>query len=204
MICAIVLAAGESRRMGSQKLLLSFAQTTVIGHILDQLSASCIDEVFVVLGHDADKVKQEISSRDVVVVENPDYKEGMLSSVRSGLKALPETCQGVMIVLGDQPSITTEIAGKTIKAFKSRKRGIVVPVHDGKRGHPMVFSSAYRNEILSSYDDVGLRGLLRAHADDVFELEVMSRSVLKDMDTPEDYQRELAELGDEPGNDSSD
>ena len=197
MICAIVLAAGESRRMGSQKLLLPFGATTVIGRVVDQLLQSVIDKIFVVTGHNADKIAEELSARAVAIVDNPDYPSGMLSSVRCGLRALPRECHGVMVALGDQPSITTNLIDDIIQACEANPKGIVVPVFQNRRGHPILFDAVYRDEILVRYDDVGLHGLLHAHPDDVLELAASDPSVLSDMDCPEDYQRELAGLEEE-------
>jgi molybdenum cofactor cytidylyltransferase len=191
MICAVVLAAGLSRRMGVQKLLLPFSGKTVIAHIVDQLLASTVDEIHVVAGHQAERISAELSGRALSVVKNPDYKSGMLSSVRQGLASLPEKCRAVMVVLGDQPSVTTELVDKMLQAFAATEKSILVPLYEGKRGHPILFCSLYRDEILTHYDDVGLRGLLHSHPGDIYELTVSDASVLCDMDYPEDYRREL-------------
>jgi molybdenum cofactor cytidylyltransferase len=191
MICAIVLAAGLSSRMGAQKLLLPFGGKTVIGHIVDQLLASTIGNVHVVVGHQTSRISAELSGRAVSIVKNPNYRLGMLSSVRCGLKNLPEKCKAVMVVLGDQPSITAELIDQMLKSFASIEKGILVPLYKGKRGHPIIFSTQYRDEVMTGYANVGLRGLLQNHPDEVFELKVSSASVLCDMDYPEDYHREL-------------
>ena len=191
MICAIVLGAGLSSRMGVQKLLLPFGGKTVIGHIVDQLLASTVGEVHVVVGHQAERISAELSGRKVSIVNNPNYKSGMLSSIRRGLRNLPEKCRAVMVVLGDQPSITTELIDQMLQSFAATKKSILVPLYKGKRGHPILFSSLYCDEILTQYGDVGLRGLLHGHSDDIFELAVSTVSVLCDMDCPEDYRREL-------------
>jgi molybdenum cofactor cytidylyltransferase len=191
MICAIILAAGLSSRMGVQKLLLPFGGKTVIGHIVDQLLVSSIDEIHVVVGHNADQIFAELSGRAISIVNNPDYKSGMLSSVRCGLKSLPEKCRFVMVVLGDQPSISTELIDQMLKSFAATEKDILVPLYQGKRGHPILFSVKYRDEIMMHYDDMGLRGLMHEHSEEVFELEVPTASVLCDMDYPEDYRREL-------------
>jgi len=191
MICAIVLAAGLSSRMGVQKLLLPFGGKTVISHIVDQLLASTAGEVHVVVGHQAERISRELSGRAVSIVNNPNYKSGMLSSVRCGLRNLPEKCRAVIVMLGDQPSITTELIDRMLQSFASTEKNILVPLYKGKRGHPILFSSLYRDEILTQYGDVGLRGLLHGHSDDIFELAVSTASVLCDMDFPEDYRREL-------------
>ena len=191
MIYAVILAAGESHRMGAQKLLLPFGGVTVIEHIIDQLLNSAVDKVFVVTGHESNRIADQISSRAVTVVNNPDYQKGMLSSVRCGLGALPAECEKVLVALGDQPAITTELVNEMIGSLTTTDKGIMVPVYNGRRGHPILFSVRYCQEIRTHYDEVGLRGLMRAHPDDVFELEVSTATVLSDMDYPEDYRREL-------------
>lgn len=198
MICAVVLAAGESRRMGSQKALLPFGGKTVIGHVVDELLSSDIEAVYVVVGHEGNRIAEELSRRDVTVVTNPDYKRGMLSSVRCGLQAIPQQCETVLVALGDQPAITSELVNDIVRASSSTDKGILVPMYQGNRGHPMLFSIHYRDEIMTSFDNVGLRGLLHTHPEDIFELAVSTPTVLSDMDYPEDYRRELASFGENP------
>lgn len=198
MICSIVLAAGMSRRMGVQKLLLPFGGHTVISRIVDELAGSAIDEICVVVGHDASKVTSELSGRDVSIAANPDYEDGMLSSVRCGIRALSERCESVLVALGDQPSITSQLVDEMAGAFAECDKGILVPAYEGKRGHPLLFARSYCDEVLKCFDNVGLRGLLQAHPDDVFELNVSSTAVLSDMDYPQDYRRELELLGEGP------
>jgi len=195
MISAIVLAAGESRRMGAQKMLLPFGSATVIAHVVDQLLNSAIDQVLVVVGHAGDSVAEALSGRAVAVVHNADYKFGMLSSVRCGLRALPGQCSAIMVALGDQPAITTGLIDELLQTFARNDKGILTPLFQGRRGHPLLFSERYRAEILTRYDDdVGLRGLLHAHPGDVFEWAAPTAAVLSDMDYPDDYRRELAAL----------
>jgi molybdenum cofactor cytidylyltransferase len=194
VICAIVLAAGESRRMGCQKLLLPFGATTIIERVIDQLLHSTVDKVLVVVEDARDSVAAALAGLPVTIAANPDYQSGMLSSVRCGLRALPDHCHAVMAALGDQPGITTKLVDELVQAFTAAKKGIVVPLYRGRRGHPILFLEHYRTEILTQHDEVGLRGLLRAHAEDLFELTVSTPAVLSDMDYPEDYQRELERL----------
>jgi molybdenum cofactor cytidylyltransferase len=177
--------------MGVQKLLLPFVGKTVISHIVDQLTESCVDQIHVVIGCQADQISGELSDRSVSLVNNHNYESGMLSSVRCGLNAISNQCRTVLVALGDQPSITSQLIDQMLQTFASTEKQILVPLYNNKRGHPIVFSSVYRDEILAQYDDVGLRGLLYAHKDDIFELPVQTPGVLSDMDYPEDYQREL-------------
>lgn len=190
-VCAILLAAGRSQRMGSQKLLLPFASQTVVGHIVDQLVNSPVDHVLVVVSHDAEPVRQALAAKPVTFITNPDAHGDMLSSVRCGLRALPEDCRAVLVALGDQPAIRSGLISQMVHAFEHGKRSIVVPVHAGQRGHPILFSRLYVPEILTGYDSLGLRGLLDAHSADIDEVIIPDPSILSDMDRPEDYQREL-------------
>lgn len=204
MTCAILLAAGRSQRMGCQKLLLPFAGKTVIGHIALRLFESPLDRVIVVAGEDAISVTEAVHqamndpgatgplSSHLAVVKNPDPCGDMLSTVRCGLRALPGECQTVLVALGDQPSITSRLVAQLLGAFATAARGILVPVYNGKTGHPILFSARYCQEVFTRYDDVGLRGLLQAHPDDIFEFAVSDSAILCDMDYPEDYRRELA------------
>jgi len=128
------------------------------------------------------------------IVLAANYKSGMLSSVRCGLRDLPQQCQAILVAIGDQPSITAKLIDQMLRSFATTEKRILVPLYHGKRGHPILFSKVYRNEILTHYDNVGLRGLMYAHRDDLFELTVPTSGVLSDMDCPEDYRRELTLL----------
>ena len=158
MIGAIVLAAGQSRRMGTQKLLLPFAGQTVIGHVIDQLSAAAIANIFVVVSSDGPAIAQALAGRPVKLVENPEPESEMLNSVRCGLRALPSDCEAALIAVGDQPALTTSLVRKVVDAYQSSGRGIVVPVAGEKRGHPTMLAARYFGEILQGFNGVGLRG----------------------------------------------
>ena len=191
MICAIVLAAGCSSRMGSQKLLLPFGKSTVISHIVNQITNSKATKTYVIVGHEAEQVTEALSDEPVTIVHNPEYESGMLSSVRAGIQNIPDEYDSVLIALGDQPSITTKLIDEIILCFSESKKKIIIPKYNDKRGHPILLSTSLKNEILTNFDDVGLRGILRAHESDLYELIVSDHSVVSDMDYPEDYQREI-------------
>ncbi len=191
MIEAIILAAGRSRRMGAQKLLLPFAGKRVIEHIVDQVLAAPIRDALAVIAGEDDAVAAALSKKRVTLAVNPDPEAEMLSSVRVGLRGLRPDAQAAIIVLGDQPSLQTAVVNRLASAFQATQKGIVVPVHEGKRGHPLLIAARYFSELLHDYDEVGLRGLLSAHANDIEEVAMTDAGVLADMDYPEDYEREL-------------
>ncbi len=191
MICSIVLAAGRSRRIGAQKLLLGLGGQPVIARIVDEVLSAAVDRVFVVIGPDGGRIVDALAGRQVEFVTNPDPEAEMLSSIRCGLRALPQDCSAVLVVLGDQPGVTAEVITALVQAYKNSGRGIAVPIYKGKRGHPLIFNIRYRDEILNQYDEVGLRGLLYTHPQDVCDVEFPAPNVLDDMDLPEDYKREI-------------
>lgn len=194
MIAAVVLAAGESRRMGTQKLLLPLGGMPVIVRVVEQVVQSSVDETIVVTGHDSDAVSERLAGLDVRCVHNPDYREGMLTSVRCGVRAAGDDTRAFVVVLGDQPRIRAGYVDKVVEAFDTEE-GICVASYEGRRGHPMLFSAKYRVEVLTMYDAKGLRGLLEAHAGAVKLVPTENDDVLSDMDFPEDYLKELAKHG---------
>jgi molybdenum cofactor cytidylyltransferase len=191
MIDAIVLAAGRSQRMRTQKLLLPFAGQTVIEHIVDQVLAAPIRNTLAVVADNENAVAAALSKKPITLAVNPDPEAEMLSSIRVGLRALDSGAQAAIIVLGDQPSLKSTVLNQLVSAFQATQKGIVVPLHNGKRGHPLLIAARYFDELQQHYDDVGLRGLLTAHADDIAEVAISDAGILADMDYPEDYQREI-------------
>ena len=194
MIAAIVLAAGESRRMGQQKLLLPYAGRSVIEHIVEQLLASEVSQTIVVTGHDADGVKMVLAAKPLTVVENTRYKEGMLTSIRRGLQEVHPEAEAFMVVLGDQPSVSSTLINILVRGYREGGKDIVIPLYDDDTGHPIIISMRYREEVMTRFDDTGLRGLIYGNPERVYRLPVSMPEVLRDMDTPEDYQRELDAL----------
>lgn len=194
MIGAIVLAAGESQRMGTQKLLLPFAGKTVIEHIATQIIASTTSETLIVTGHQSDRVAAVLSDYPVRIIHNPAYKQGMLSTIRAGLRAAPPAWTGILVILGDQPALQTHVIDALNARFTQHLNGILVPVFNKRRGHPLLFASQYKAEVLTRFDQEGLRGLLHAHPQRIHEIPVPTDTILHDIDYPEDYERELQAL----------
>ncbi len=189
MITAIVPAAGHSRRMGTPKLLLPLAGTTVIGCVVDALLGASIDQVLVVVRPDDSPLRAALAERRVEFVANPDPDADMLSSVRCGLLALPASCETAIIAPGDQPGLSAALVRDLIAAYRASDRSILVPTHAGRRGHPLLVSTRYREEILSQFDGVGLRGLLLSHPGEVLQWPTSDPAVFEDLDDPDDYRR---------------
>ena len=191
MIWAMILAAGESRRMGQPKLLLSFGEKTIIETVVEKVVSSKVDNTLVVLGSEREEVEEKIKNFPVEVAFNPDYRKGMLSSVLCGFKTLPEETQAVVVVLGDQPSVSKEVIDKIVDAYRKTGKGIVLPVYEKERGHPVIIDMKYKAEVESLSPDIGLRGTVYSHPEDILEVEVDAPEILQDIDDEADYRREL-------------
>lgn len=186
-IAAIVLAAGQSRRMGSEnKLLAELNGKPMVRHIAEAVAASKAASMTVVLGHEADTVRAALADLKPSYAYNPDYAEGLSTSMKTGLAAVGEEVDGVVICLGDMPMVSTAIIDKMIAAFDPVEgRAIVVPTRRGKRGNPVLFAKRFFEEMARVSGDVGARHLIGNHEDLAVEIEVDDESVLTDIDTPE-------------------
>jgi molybdenum cofactor cytidylyltransferase len=191
MVWALVLGAGESKRMGKPKLLLTFGDKTIIEHILDNISQSKAGKILLVLGSHREEILIKIGGRPVETVINYRYREGMLSSIQTGFEALPQDASAALVCLGDQPFIPFSVFDALIETYGRTKKGIVLPVYQKKRGHPILIDMKHRQEILDLSPKIGLRALVHNHPQDVQEVAVETPQILKDIDYPEDYQSQL-------------
>ncbi len=187
----MILAAGESTRVGKPKLLLPFGEKTIIETIIGQAIASRADKTLVVLGSGWEKIAEKIKKFDLKTTVNPNFKKGMLSSVQRGFKALPENTRAVLVLLGDQPAVSAAIIDQIIEAYQRTNKGIVLPVYKKERGHPVLIDLKYKGEVEGLSHEIGLRGLVYSHPEDIMEIEVNTASILRDIDYLEDYQKEL-------------
>ena len=194
MISAVILAAGESRRMGKQnKLLLPIGGEALLVKLVASVCASDVGQVLVVIGHEADKIRRELNEFPLNFVYNPNFSEGMTTSIKYGVKVVSHECDGLLICLGDMPFINTSEINKLIHAYaKNRIKGeglIVVPVFKRQRGNPVLFSIEFRNDILEHKKESGCKEVIMKNSDSVMEIEMDDDNMLLDVDTLEDYQR---------------
>lgn len=185
-LAAIVLAAGTSRRMGTQKLLLSLGGSPLVQIVVEAANASVVDLVVVVLGHDAGNVRRALPVGRQRDIFNPDFETGMASSLRAGIRALPSETAGAIVLLGDQPLIDSATIDVVCKTATACPQGIVVPTYQGRRGHPVYFPARLFQEIAGIVGDEGARSIIRRHPDSVRELELGETRDL-DADTPPAY-----------------
>jgi len=187
-LSVIILAAGQSSRMGQIKQLMPFRQSTVLGEVINNFLLSAVSEIILVLGHRAEEVMKTIASKPTKIVINPDYRRGMSTSIIAGLNHVDTQTRAVMLALGDQPLIGSLTINRLIRAFYRHDRGIIIPTYRGKRGHPIIFAIKYKEELLKLKGDVGGRQIIKDHPNDVLSVEVASESVVVDFDTKNDYQ----------------
>jgi molybdenum cofactor cytidylyltransferase len=190
-IWSIILAAGESKRMGRPKMLLSINGKTMIEQVINNVTSSNTDNIIVVLGAHHDLLVDLIKKTEVEYCINGNYKDGMLSSIHCGFKNLPSDFEAAIIFQGDQPLIPPSVINIIIAAYKETDEGIVIPIHKGKRGHPILIDRKYIDEIEKLKSSEGLRSLSYKHPDDVLEIETDEPGILRDFNTYEDFQKEF-------------
>jgi molybdenum cofactor cytidylyltransferase len=195
-IAAILLAAGRSTRMGGpNKLLAEIGGKPLVRIAAEQALASRARPVIVVTGHQRDKVEAALQGLDVRTVHNPNFAEGLSTSVKTGLAAVPETADGAIVCLADMPQVTATLIDKLVAAFDPERGALVaIPTIDGKRGNPVVWARRFFPELMALDGDVGARHLIGRYPEAVAEVPLTDTAALVDVDTPEAFDRVKAEL----------
>jgi len=183
---AILLAAGQSRRMDAFKPLLPFGNKTVIESCLDYLEVGGVQSIVVVVGHRADEVREKLKGRSVIFALNPDPESEMGASIAVGVKAVPETCEATLIALVDHPAVPPTVVSTLIKNWQQGSR-LIVPAWNGRGGHPVLVDLSFKRELLNLDASGGLRTLFDAHQTAVARVPVDSPYIARDMDTWDDY-----------------
>ncbi|HVM62962.1 MAG TPA: nucleotidyltransferase family protein [Verrucomicrobiae bacterium] len=191
MNVAIILAAGESRRMGQPKQLLPFAGKTMLECVIDAFRSPRVDEIRVVLGYEADEIAAKIADTPAKIVRNDRYQQGMFTSMRAGLRNLPKGTKTFMIAVCDQPRLKRDTVDTLIETFAKERHKILIPSYNGRQGHPPLLRAEYAKEILAMDESLTLKHFYAQHADDITRLVVDDEGVLIDIDDRETYQREL-------------
>jgi molybdenum cofactor cytidylyltransferase len=189
-VTAVVLAAGEGKRMGRSKQLLPWGETTVLGKTLDHVRESAAHDMLVISGHDAAAVEAIARERDIAAVRNPGYVAGeMLSSLQVAIRQLPQNRSAVLVMLADQPMVEPEVIDLILDAFYKGQGDLLVPSFRGRRGNPVLIARRYFPELLALPEGAAPRDLLQRYPDEVNMVEVDTDSILRDLDRPEDYER---------------
>jgi molybdenum cofactor cytidylyltransferase len=193
MICAVILSAGESSRMGSPKALLPIGGQTFIERIVEALKQAQVGKIVIVLGHNAAELKPRIEHLSAEILTNPDYKLGQLSSLQVAVRSLRlhADCDGMLVHLVDHPYLKAALVDQMIQGFYDSKQLIVVPRCGGKRGHPVIFSRELFDELLCAPTDQGAKAVVNAHRGETLEIETNEAGIAVDIDTPELYRQHV-------------
>lgn len=191
MIAAVILAAGESKRMKSPKMLLPFMGSTIIECVIRNTLASDVDSAIVVTGAWKEDIEEVVRKYNVRIVFNDSYTDGMLSSVQCGIKSLPADCNAALVIPGDMPLISGDVINEVINSYITSGKPMIVPVYRGRRGHPLLVGSDLFGEIHRLDKNEGLRQLAEWHPEDIYETETGDDTILKDIDTKTEYRKEI-------------
>jgi molybdenum cofactor cytidylyltransferase len=193
VIAAVILSGGESRRMGSPKALIPFRGKTFLQHLLDAAQNSQISPVLVVLGPHADQIRKEVPLDSANVVINQDWHLGQLSSIQAAVRHLAgrKEIDGIMLFLVDHPLISPALVGKLAAEFHRTRSAIVLPIFQGKRGHPVIFARKLFDELLAAPLDKGARVVVWAHAHEVLEVPTEEEGVVLNLNDPESFRKAL-------------
>jgi molybdenum cofactor cytidylyltransferase len=202
-IAGIVLAAGESRRMGRDKALLPLGRSTFVEHLARVIDGE-VSPLIVVLGHHAEEIEQQIHlPPSTLVLHNPDYLLGQLSSLKVALRQIQnQPVLGAVVCLVDHPAISKALVRAMVAEFRRKPSEIVIPTWHGRRGHPIIFPSMLFDELLAAPLEEGARWVVRRHAERVVHLKTSEEGITWDIDNPEDYealQNRWASLSGEAG-----
>ena len=188
----IILAAGESRRMGKTKQLLPFKGSTMLECVINTAEQSLLYEHIIVLGHDSDRIINTVSLSAIKPVINNDYKKGQSTSLIKGLSAISHECEAAMFLLADQPLISSTIINKLLYAFENaehKNTAFVIPYFKGQRGNPVIALKKIFPEIKTLRHDTGSRVLFEKYKNEIVKVDIKDKAILIDFDTPEDYMR---------------
>ena len=189
-VTAVVLAAGESKRMGQSKQLLAWGDTTVLGQVLQNLKASSIHDILVVTGCEADAVGTIAETEGVSTIHNPHYASGeMIGSLQTAIRRLPASVEAVLVTLADQPLVSPDIISQLLTTYRQGLGEIVAPTYHGQRGNPVLISRQFFADLLILPPDSAPRALLKQHPQAVYLVDVGDEAVLIDLDDSGSYER---------------
>jgi len=190
MIAALILAAGESRRMGSPKALIPYHGLTFVEHLLAATRHPRVGVTRVVLGAGAGEIRTKLPVKDSQIVVNEEWERGPLSSIQAGLRSLPDNdVEAALICPVDHPLVTLRLVGAMIGAFDRSGKAIVLPTYLGRRGHPVLFAKRLFAGLMNAPMDVGARAVVRAHPDEIESVPTEEEGVVLNLNDPAALQR---------------
>ena len=189
MLAAVILSGGASRRMGSPKALLPHQGRPFLEHLLDIAKHPRIGVRRVVLGADAGPIIKEIHLAADDIVVNHEWEQGQLSSIHVALRSLPPGTEGMLLCPVDHPLVSAVLVGELIEAFDKTKAPVVIPLYEGRRGHPVIFAAALYDELLNAPMDKGARAVVWAHAGEIAEVPTNEEGCVLNLNDPDAFLR---------------
>lgn len=189
MLAAVILSGGASSRMGSPKALLPYHGRSFLEHLLEVTTHPKIGVRRVVLGAHAEPIAKAITLKPEEVVVNEEWKKGQLSSIQAGLRSLPGGTDGMMLCLVDQPLISAGLVDGLIEHFCETRAAVVLPVFEGRRGHPVIFSAALYKELEKAPLNVGARSVVWAHRAQLSEYRTAEEGCVVNLNDPDTFAR---------------
>ena len=185
MLAAVILAAGESRRMGSPKALIPFRGIRFVQHLVNATHHSRVGVTRIVLGAGAEEIQPKLGVDPTWIVVNHGWKQGQLSSIQAGVRSLPEKTEGMILCPVDHPLVSGNLISQLIKQFDSSEKLIALPTFRGRRGHPVIFRASLYAELLAATPDVGAREVVWNHAQDIIEVPTEDEGVVLNLNDPD-------------------
>jgi len=192
MLAAVILAAGESRRMGEPKALVSYRGATFVEHLVQATRHPRVGMTRIVLGANAEEIRSKLACPKTTFITNPDWPEGQLSSLQAAIRSLPpQSTEGLILCPVDHPLVTSGLVAELIEAFDASGKAIVLPTYHGRRGHPVIFRATLYEELLQAPLEVGARQVVWAHSDDLKEIPTEEEGVILNLNDPGTLQKAL-------------
>jgi molybdenum cofactor cytidylyltransferase len=193
MLAAAILSGGESRRMGSPKGLLPYRGKTFIEHLVDVTRHPRVGVTRIVLGAGAEGIRRQLGQNAADAVENPNWREGQLSSIQAAVRSLPGGTEGLILCPVDHPLVSATLVAELIEKFDSSGKAIVLPAYNSRRGHPLIFRATLYEELLAASAEIGARQVVWAHQDDLLEVPTGEEGVVLNLNDPDTLRQALGQ-----------
>lgn len=191
MLAAVILAGGESRRMGAPKALVPFRGISFVQHLVNATRHARIGVRRIVLGAGAEQIRDQLGVDQGAIVLNPDWEQGQLSSIQAGIRSLPEGTEGMILCPVDHPLVSANLISNLIHQFDLSGKPIVLPAFRGQRGHPVIFRASLYDELLAAPVDIGARQVVWAHPQEIEEVHTEEEGVVLNLNDPETLKKAI-------------